>query len=311
MLLRNRRGVCANKIAGAPVGTRMRILLTGATGFVGSSVLTALVTAGHDVTAVVRSADAARTATAAGATPLVHPLPDTEWLVGALGDQDGAIHTAVPAQGAPEFDRSVIDAAIAAFAGTGKSYVHTGGVWVHGAGAVTEETPIDAPEIVAWREEGERRLLESGVRASLVEPGIVYGYGRGIPTTISAAPRSESGALHLIGDGTQHWTTIHADDLAALYVDVLEQAPGGERYLGVSGENPTVLELARAVVGPQGSVQAETIEESRRRLGSAFADALLLSQEATGEKARRVFGWAPRRPTLVEELAAGYGLGIR
>ncbi|MCU1420473.1 MAG: NAD-dependent dehydratase [Microbacteriaceae bacterium] len=284
----------------------MRILLTGATGFVGSSVLSALVTSGHDVTAVVRSEDAARAVSAAGATPVIHALPDTEWLTAALREKDGAIHTAVPADGVPEFNDSVIDAVIAAFSGTDKPFVHTGGVWVHGPGQVTEQTPIDAPSIVAWREEGEQRLLGSGVKASLIEPGIVYGYGKGIPTVISGAPRSESGALHLVGDGTQHWTTIHVDDLAALYVDVLEQAPGGERYIGVNGDNPTVIELAQAFVGPDGTVVAETIEESRARLGAAFADALLQSQEATGRKARDVFGWAPKRPTLGEEFAAGY-----
>lgn len=285
----------------------MRILLTGGTGFVGSSVLTALLTAGHEVTAVVRSEDAAHTVSSAGATPLVHALPDTEWLTAELRGHDGAIHTAVPEQRAPEFNDSVIDSVIAAFTGTDKSYVHTGGVWVHGPGTVTEETPVNAPAIVAWREEGEQRLLSSGIIASLVEPGIVYGYGKGIPNTIAQAPRTETGALHLIGDGSQHWTTVHVDDLAALYVDVLEQAPGGERYLGVGGENPTVLELGRAVVGQEGSLQPETVDESRERLGAEFADALLLSQEATGEKARRVFGWAPRHASLVEELAAGYG----
>jgi nucleoside-diphosphate-sugar epimerase len=284
----------------------MRILLTGATGYVGSSVLPALVNSGHEVTAVVRSEDAARAVSAAGATPVIHALPDTEWLTSVLRETDGAIHTAVPADGVPEFNASVIDAVIAAFSGTDKPYLHTGGVWVHGPGLVTEHTPIDAPEIVAWREEGESRLLTSGVKASLVEPGIVYGYGTGIPTAISAAPRSESGALHLIGDGTQHWSTVHVDDLAALYVDVLKQAPGGERYIGVNGDNPSVIELAQAFVGPDGAVEAETVEESRSRLGAAFADALLQSQEATGQKARDVFGWAPRHPTLGEEFAAGY-----
>jgi nucleoside-diphosphate-sugar epimerase len=284
----------------------MRVLLTGGTGFVGSSVLSALIAHGHDVTAVVRSDDAAARVSAAGATPVVHALPDTEWLTGALRESDGAIHTATPDDGSgAAFDDSVIDAVIAAYAGTQKRYVHTGGIWVHGSGdAITEDTPIRAPQITAWREEREQRVLHAEFVGSVIEPGIVFGYGNGIPNTISGGPRTDSGALTLVGTGDQHWTTVHVDDLADLFVAVLETAPGGERYLGVSGENPTVRELGQAVVGPDGAVQPDTLDASRERLGAAFADALFLDQQATGEKARLTFGWNPHRPSLVTEFTA-------
>lgn len=284
----------------------MRVLLTGGTGFVGSSVLAALLVAGHDVTAVVRTDEAAKKVSSAGATAVVHVLPDTEWLTRQLRASDGAIHTATPDDGSgAAFDDSVIDAVVAAYAGTDKRYVHTGGVWVHGAGeAITEDTPIHAPAITAWREEREQRVLHSEFTTSLIEPGIVFGYGKGIPNTITAAPRSASGALHLIGGGDQHWTTVHVDDLADLYVSVLENAPGGERYLGVSGQNPTVRELGQVVVGPDGAVEPEDVAETRARLGAPFADALLLDQQATGLKARLTFGWDPHRPSLVQELGS-------
>jgi nucleoside-diphosphate-sugar epimerase len=218
---------------------------------------------------------------------------------------DGAIHLATPDDGSgPIFDDSVIDSVIAAYSGTGKPYVHTGGVWVYGNGAdLTEESPFNAPKITAWRQEREERLLASGVRASVVAPGIVHGYGKGIPNTISNGPRTADGALLLIGGGGQHWATVHVDDLAELYVAVLENAPGGETYLGVSGHNPTVRELAEAVVGPDGSVETETVEAARARFGAEFGDALLLDQQMTGAKARSQFGWNPHRPSLIEEFS--------
>lgn len=279
------------------------MLLTGGTGFVGSSVLTALVAAGHDVTAVVRSDSAAAAVTAKGAVASVHALPDTEWLAQQLRESDGAIHTATPDDGsAPSFDDSVLEAVFSAYHGTRKRYVHTGGVWVHGTGDdITEDTPIRAPEITAWRQERELRVLAAEFVGSVIEPGIVYGYGKGIPNTIAQAPRSASGALLLVGSGDQRWTTVHVDDLADLYVRVFDEAPGGERYIGVSGINPTVRELGQAVAG---KVEPEDPEATRLRLGAPFADALLLDQQATGEKARLTFGWKPRRPALVEELGA-------
>ena len=289
----------------------MRVLLTGGTGFVGSSVLTALVASGHEVTAVVRSDEAAAKVTAAGAKAVVHALPETEWLAGMLRESDGAIHTATPGDDTgAAFDDSVIDAVITAFAGTDHPYIHTGGVWVHGNGSdITETTPVHAPQITAWREEREKRILGSGVKASVIEPGIVYGYGKGIPNMITGAPRSESGALHLIGTGEQHWATVHVDDLADLYVDVLERGPGGESYIGASGQSPTVREMAQAFVGPDGALEPESFNATRERLSPAFAEALLLDQQASGEKAKTAFGWNPHRTPLVEELAEQHAAG--
>jgi nucleoside-diphosphate-sugar epimerase len=284
----------------------MKVLLTGATGFIGSSTLKALVVAGHEVTAIVRSEEAGESVAANGATAVIHPLPDTEWLTEMLTLSDGAIHLASPDDGTgPTFDDSVIDSVIAAYSGTDKPFVHTGGVWVYGNGAdLSEESPINSPQITAWRQEREERLLASDVRASVVAPGIVYGYGKGIPNTVFHAPRTADGALILIGDGAQHWATVHVDDLAELYVEVLENAPGGETYQGVSGQNPTVRELAEAVVGPDGSVRTESVEAVRERFGVQFADALLLDQQMTGAKAKSQFGWNPRRPSLVEEFSS-------
>jgi nucleoside-diphosphate-sugar epimerase len=281
----------------------MSILLTGGTGFVGSSVLKALIAEGYSVDAVVRSDEAGAKVAAAGARALEHILPDTDWLTLELEQSDGFIHTATPDDGSgAEFDDAVIDSVIAAFAGTDKPFIYTGGVWVHGDGAdLTEETPIAAPEITAWREERVQKLFASGINVSLIEPGIVYGYGKGILNVVSGAPRTESGALTLLGSGDQHWTTVHADDLADLYVLVLKNATGGERYLAVNGESVTVRQLAEAVVGPDGEVAPGDLAATEHALGKGFTEALLLDQQASGAKARAL-GWNPSRPSILVEL---------
>lgn len=282
----------------------MKILLTGGTGFIGSAVLRQLQDRGHDVVAAVRSDASARTAQDAGATAVVGDVTDRAWFTDQLREVDGAIHTAAPADGAAAFDDAVVDAVVEAFSGTAKPYVHTGGIWTYGSNdAITEDSPTDAPALTAWRSERENRVLGSDVVASLVQPGIVHGHGQGIPTILAGGDRDESGALLVVGDGSQHWTTIHVDDLAELYVAVLEQAPGGERYLGVSGDNPTVRELGEAVAG---SVAPTTVDQVHERLGEGFGDALLLDQQASGDKAREAFDWKPSRPSLVEELRGGY-----
>jgi nucleoside-diphosphate-sugar epimerase len=280
----------------------MQVLLTGGTGFIGAATLTALTAAGHDVVAAVRSDEAGEKVRAGGARPLVGDITDREWFTEQLRGVDAAIHLATDNQG-PAMDEAVVDAAIAAFGGSTKPFVHTGGIWVWGSNsAISEDSPLSPPRITAWRTGVESRLLGSDVKASVVAPAIVYGYGQGIAGSISGAPRDEDGALHLIGDGTQHWTTVHVDDLAELYVAVLEKAPGGQTYIGASGENPTVLELGQAVVGAEGSTVPESIEETNGRLGELFAEALLLDQSTDAAKSKRELGWTPSRPSLTEEL---------
>ena len=283
----------------------MSILLTGGSGFIGSSVLRALIAAGYQVDAVVRNDVAGEKVAAEGARAIEHILPDTDWLTLELEQSDGFIHTAAPDDGsAAEFDDAVIDSVIVAFAGTDKPFVYTAGIWSRGSGDhLTEESPIAAPQVSAWREPRVQRLFESGVNVSVIEPGIVYGYGKGIPNLVVEAPRTETGALTLIGSGDQHWATVHVDDLADLYVLALQNAAPGERYLAVSGENVTTRQLAEAVVGPDGEVAPGDPLATTHALGESFAEALFLDQKASGEKAKVQLGWNPSRPSILAELA--------
>ena len=72
----------------------MRIFLTGATGYIGSSVLDALVRAGHDVTALVRSNEKARHVAERGGHPVVGNLGEPDSFRAAADGQDGYVHAA-------------------------------------------------------------------------------------------------------------------------------------------------------------------------------------------------------------------------
>ena len=283
----------------------MKILLTGGTGYIGSTVLNRLIAAGQNVTAVVRSEKSSLQVQDAGATGVIGDLYDAAWLASELTLHDAAIHTAAHDSGpASDLDDAVIDAVVKAFGGTDKPYLHTGGIWTYGNNPSIDETsPIEPAAISEWRTEREARVLNSGVKATVIVPGIVYGRGEGVPNVIVQAPRDADGALTLVGSGDQHWTTVHVDDVADLYVLALDHAKGGETYIAANGQNPTVRELAEAV---SERVVTESDDASRERLGAGLADALLLDQRASGAKARRDLGWTPKSPSLVEQLSAGY-----
>src|SRR5256884_5058302 len=142
----------------------MKVALTGATGFIGSNVLTELQQHGHEVTALVRGDAQAEAVAARGVTPAVVDLYDRPAVVSVLSDADGAIHTASPGdETSAVLDSAVVDAAIEAFTGTGKPYLHITGAWGYGANpSITEKSPIDAPAMGSWKEPIAKRVLDAG-----------------------------------------------------------------------------------------------------------------------------------------------------
>ncbi|MFH8249138.1 NAD-dependent epimerase/dehydratase family protein [Microbacterium sp. B2969] len=279
----------------------MRILLTGSTGYIGSALLEHLVDSGHEVVAVVRTPEAATRIAEQGAEAALGDVTDTAWFADRLSGVDAAVHTAAPSAGAAGFNTAVVDAAIRAFSRTGKRFVLTSGIWLWGAGAITEEAPLDPPALVAWRAPIEERLLASDVDAAVVAPGVVYGRGAGLLDLVVDGPRTPSGELELIGDGAQHWTWVHVDDLARLYELVLTAPEPVGRVIASDGSPTTVRAVAERAAGEAGVV-AGTVAAAHERLGVAFADALLLDQRASGARARSL-GWVPVHTSVLDEVA--------
>ncbi len=289
----------------------MKIALTGGTGFIGSHILTELLSTGHQVTVLVRNeADGAAVASR-GATPEVVDLYDRPAVVKLFGDADGAVHTASPGDAtSADLDSAIVDAAIESFAGSGKPFAMISGAWVYGSNtSISEDSPFNPPAMVAWKEPIERRLLDAGgVRGIVAVSSVAYGDGGGaLPGLLLGSPRDPHGNLIMVGTGQQHWSTVHVADVAAFFRLALEDHSAHGYYVLGNGLTPTVADLteaaAVAVVAP-GAVPGSE-EEARARLGDYFAEVLLLDQATTADKASKELGWQPTGPGLVEELREG------
>jgi nucleoside-diphosphate-sugar epimerase len=289
----------------------MNVTLTGSTGFIGSHILTELQEHGHEVTALVRDDAQADSVAALGATPVVVDLYDQPAVTTLFSSADAAIHTASPGDAtSANLDAAVVDAVTDAFAGTGKPYLHISGDWIYGNNPdITEESPINAPAMVAWKEPIERRVLDAaGMRGVVIVSSVVYGDGGGaIPGLLLGSPRDEAGNLIMLGTGQQHWSTVHAADLAEFFRRALEDESARGRYIIGDGSNPTVAELteAAAVAARAPGAVAGSDDEARARLGDYFAELLLLDQGTDAAKARADLGWHPSQPALADEFRHG------
>jgi nucleoside-diphosphate-sugar epimerase len=259
----------------------------------------------------VRHDAQAEAVAARGATPAVADLYDRPAVAALLGDADGAIHTASPGDAtSADLDAAMTDAAITAFAGTGKPYIPVSGIWIYGADpAITEQSHLNAPAMVAWKPPIEDRVLSAaGMRGAVVVSSVAYGDGGGgIPGLLLGSPRDGAGNLIMLGTGQQHWSTVHVADLADAFRRVLEDDSARGRYVIGNGLNPAVAELTQAAavaVGADGAVPG-TDEEARARLGDYFAEVLLLDQGTDAARARAELGWQPSHPSLTDEFRHG------
>jgi nucleoside-diphosphate-sugar epimerase len=289
----------------------MNVALTGSSGFIGSHVMTELLAHGHEVTALVRTEEEAIAVAARGAKAAVVDLYDRAAVVNVLVDLDGSIHTASPGDAkSADLDSAVADAVIEAYSGSGKPHIQISGLWVYGANTnITEDSPFNAPAMVAWKEVVERRLLSAeGLRAIVPVSGSAYGDGGGgIPGLLLGSPRDDVGNLIMIGEGQQHWVTVHVADLADFFRRALEQDSARGYYPIGNGLATTVSELTEAAavaVGAPGAVLGSD-DEARSRLGEYFAEVLLLDQGTQATRARDELGWRPSHLGLIDEFRTG------
>jgi nucleoside-diphosphate-sugar epimerase len=289
----------------------MKVALTGAKGFIGSHILTELREHGHQVTALVRDDAQAGAVAASGATPVVVDLYDRPAVTKVLDGADGAIHTASPGDAtSANLDAAVVDALTSAFDGTGRPYLHVSGEWIYGPNtAITEESALNAPAMVAWKPPIEDRVLDAtDMRGVVVVAGVAYGDGGGgIPGLLLGSPRDKDGRLVMLGTGRQHWSTVHAADLADFFRRALEDESARGRYVVANGLNPTVAELteAAAVAADAPGAVPGSEEEARARLGDYFAEVLLLDQGTDAARARDELDWDPSHSSLTEDFRQG------
>jgi uncharacterized protein YbjT (DUF2867 family) len=99
----------------------MRVFVTGANGFIGGAVASALIADGHEVRGLVRDKVKADTVAAEGIEPVVGSLDDAAFLHAEAQAADAVVNAA------SSDHRGAVEALIAGLAGSGKPFLHSSG----------------------------------------------------------------------------------------------------------------------------------------------------------------------------------------
>ncbi|HEV2532939.1 SDR family oxidoreductase [Phenylobacterium sp.] len=287
----------------------MRVLVTGATGYIGTAVIAELVAAGHTVLGVARSDEGANALASRGIEVRRGDLTEPEALAEAARACDGVVHTAFIhdfsrfAENA-QIERVAVEAILEALAGSDKPLVISSGLLMMRPGAVLTETDVGADFGRGGTENLVAAAAQRGVRTAAIRlaPTVHSKDDRGFtPRLIDVARRS--GVAAYIGDGANRWPAVHRLDAARLYRLALEKGSPGARYHAVGDEGVPTRQIAEAIGRhlnlPVQSLPAEKAAEHFGFLGMFFG----IDAPATAHVTHAELGWAPREPGLLAGLA--------
>jgi nucleoside-diphosphate-sugar epimerase len=291
----------------------MHIFLTGATGYIGSAVLDALIRGGHQVSAMARDKEKAERLAAGGATPVVAELGMPKRYLAAVKAADAVVYAAAVSAKRVQLEKQALETMLSAQQqasqadGKMRVFVYTSGVWVLGRAikSADETAPLDPPEHVTWRPAHEDLVLSafsSTLRTVVVRPGIVYGGGRGIVSDL--IKDALNGLVRVVGTGKNRWPLVYDRDLGDLYVRIVESPTAAGIFHANDEEDERVGDVVEAIaaqVPQKPDIRYIPMEEAHKKFGT-YADALALDQKVRSPKARAL-GWAPTLPGVINSVA--------
>ncbi|CAB3810928.1 SDR family oxidoreductase [Paraburkholderia fynbosensis] len=314
----------------------MRVFITGATGFIGSAIVRRLVTAGHEVTGLVRSANAAASLEALGARACRGTIEDLHVLRRAAVAADGVIHTAffhalsqaslgirvrILFGGRP---RNIVERFTTAAVGTERRAIETFGgalearkgsliiafpTMAMASGRPALETDAADPGAVgglrAQSEKAALDLVATGVSATVVRlPPSVHDETRlGLVTRLIEIARKKRISAYP-GDGNNRWAAVHRLDASLLFRLALESGEAGARYHAVAEESIPFRDIAETI-GRHLDVRVVPLstEDAARHFGW-LAPFVSADNPVSSQTTRERLGWEPRHPQLMTDLMA-------
>jgi nucleoside-diphosphate-sugar epimerase len=320
----------------------MKVFLAGATGVLGRALVPQLVSRGHEVVGMTRSASKQDLVRSLGARPVVADALDPDAVAQAVADAEPEVivHELTALSGPmsigdarhPErFSGAIMTnrlrteatdhlLAAARAVGARRFVAQSFGAfrWASAGGPVlTEDEPLDPnpPAALATAQEG-CRYLEQVVTTIDWGEGLALRYGGfyGPGTSVSLAADAQMAApvrkrrFPIVGDGGGVWSLVHIDDAAAATALAVERGKPG--IYNIADDEPAPVRDWLPVLAT--ALDAKPPRRVPRWLGrlAAGETATLTMTDVRGAsnaKAKRELGFKPRYPSWRQGFAQGLG----
>ena len=302
----------------------MRVLVTGATGFVGGGIVRALLADGHEVHGLVRDVAAAARLERDGVVLHAGDMREPASYVPVVGQVDSVVQAAqlstsgrvTRARAAKVFaaEHTMTTALANACLDHGRRLMYTGGCFDwgdHGDDWITEETAL-SPSPMGEGHAREARLLqrmhaERGLDVVRLNPGFVYGPGGLLRSAF--VDQASKGRLRCIGTGSNWWSCVHVDDLGRAYAAALTGARPGSYYAVADSDPIRLRDLTDVVTDAMklprvGSWPAWLVGLFT---GRPLVASLVTSFRVDASRIRTELGWQPGHPSFRESGPAAVG----
>jgi uncharacterized protein YbjT (DUF2867 family) len=210
----------------------MKVLVTGATGFVGPAVANAIVDAGHEVRVLERKPGSWKKAGIRCQEAVQGDVTDPEAVGHATREVDVVVHLVAIRQGrAEQFQRVMVGGTrnlIAAAKETGvRRFV------LMSALGTSEETKDLVPYFNAkWTQEQD--LKASGLEHVIFRPSFIFGRDGGILPTFKKLAKLTP-VTPILGKGEQRIQPIWVDDVGAYFAQALDKPEAANRTFEIGG----------------------------------------------------------------------------
>jgi nucleoside-diphosphate-sugar epimerase len=292
----------------------MNVLVAGGSGTIGVPLVRALVAAGHQVSALSRSASKRAEL---GATAVVADALNRDALVAAVEavHPTHVIHqlTALPKEGPRrqsdltatnrlriEGTRNLLEAAINA--GARRFLVGSFAV-LSPRGPASSASANEAAAAVRSMEE---QVLDATKRGSIEGVILRYGmfYGLDVPSTAATIKMVRKRRLPVVRGDAGQLPLIHLDDAVSATLRALDVAPAGSTYDIVADRPASLTEIVEAIAEHTGSAAPFRVPAWLPRLVAPYmARMTSIRMPLSNAKAKAELGWQPRYPTVRDGLA--------
>jgi NADH dehydrogenase len=210
----------------------VKVLVTGGTGFVGPKVVHALRARGHDVRALVRRPERAKTLGAWGCELVQGDMTDAAGLEHAVQGCDAVVHLVAIIQGRPEAFRQIMEQGtrdlVSAAAGAGV------GRFVLMSALGTNEQNRDLTPYFHAKWEMEQAVESSGLGHVVFRPSFVFGEDGGVLPLFLRQVRLAP-LTPVIGSGEKRFQPIWVEDVAAFFAQAVDAPGAANRTFEIGG----------------------------------------------------------------------------